>query len=134
MIQKTFSAIHAQMNSTICPDIVVERELSTLLVTQILDSVYELIYTACPHMTTRRYPIGYMRSSRVYKPIYTVKNLCNNFIILQDFLFFKWNLVSFTVFSNVPKFLVWRLAINQNAKKASTMVLPLVFIDDLDPD
>ena len=105
MIQKTFSAIHAQMNSTIWPNIVVERELSTLLVTQILDSVYELIYTACAHMTTRRKLSGYMRSSRVCEPIYTVENLYNNFIILQDFLFFKWNLVFITVFSNVPKFL-----------------------------
>ena len=47
--------------------------------------------------------MGYMRSSRVYEPIYTVKNLYNDFKILQDVslrgkyvcLHFMWNLVLF---------------------------------------
>jgi len=33
----------------------------------------------------------YMRSSRVYEPIYTVKNLYNDLIILHD-VFLTWNL------------------------------------------
>ena len=54
-----------------------------------------------------------MRSSRVYEPIYTVKNMYNDFIMLQDFFLreifttfyvFKWNLVLFTIYSNLPKF------------------------------
>ena len=56
----------------------------TLLVIQILDSVYGLIYTACAHMAPRRKPRDYMRLSRVYEPIYTVKNLYNDYIILKD--------------------------------------------------
>jgi len=35
--------------------------------------------------------MGYMRSSRVYEPIYTVKNLYNNFITLQN-VFLMWKL------------------------------------------
>ena len=65
--------------------------LSILLVIPILDSVYGLIYTACAHMTTGRCPRGYMRSSRVYEPIYTVNNLYNDFIILQG-SFLTWKL------------------------------------------
>jgi len=56
---------------------------SILLVIQILDSVYE--------------------------PIYTVNNFYNDFLILQDiflrenkFTFYKWNLVLFTSYSNIP--------------------------------
>ena len=55
---------------------------------------------------------GYMRSSGVNEPIYTVNNMYNDFIILQDvFLrekisiymcFFKWSLVSFKRFSKAP--------------------------------
>ena len=63
--------------------------LSILLVIPILDSVYEL--TACAHMTTRRYPMGYMRTSLVYEPICTVNNLYNDFIILQG-SFLTWKL------------------------------------------
>ena len=35
-----------------------------------------------------------MRPSHVYEPIYTVKNMYNNFIILQD-VFLTWKLCSF---------------------------------------
>jgi len=43
------------------------------------------IYTACTNKTTKREPMGYMHSSRVYESIYNIKNMYNNFIILQDF-------------------------------------------------
>jgi len=74
---------------------------------QILDSVYGLIHTACAHMTPRRQPKGYMR--------YTVKNLYNDFIILQD-VFLTWKLCFFTLhfftsYHNWPKFPAWSLII-----------------------
>ena len=83
-----------------------------LYVIHIIDSVYALIYTACA-------PRGYMHSSCVYEPIYTVNNLYNDFIILQDvfvrwkvcFLHFTWNLVLFSSYHNWPKFPAWSLTI-----------------------
>ena len=55
---------------------------------------------------------GYKHTSRVYEPIYTVKNLYDDFIILQYFFspcelcafyVFKWNLVLFTIYSKVVR-------------------------------
>ena len=45
-------------------------------------------------MTSRRSPRGYMLSSRVYEPVYTVNNLYNDCIILQTvnnmFVYVSW--------------------------------------------
>ena len=75
-----------------------------------------------------------MRSSRVYEPTYTVKNLYNDFIILQDvflmwnIFLFKWNLVVFTVYSNLSKFPVCRPALNQNTKKARALTVQFLVL------
>ena len=47
---------------------------------------------------------GYMRSSRVYEPIYTIKNLYNDCIILQDvgkYVFFTFY-VEFGIIFKLP--------------------------------
>ena len=36
-------------------------------------------------------------------------------------VFFKWNLLQFTMYCYLPKFNVWSLAINQNVKKARAL-------------
>ena len=59
-----------------------------ILVIQIPYSVYELIY------------------------IYTVWDLYKDFMILQDFssvkiMFYKWNFILFTSYSNLPMFPIW---------------------------
>ena len=58
-----------------------------------------------------------MSTIRVYEPIYTVKNMYNDCIILQDvgkyvFLHFTWNLVLFSSYHNWPKFPTWSLTIH----------------------
>ena len=45
------------------------------IVIHILDSIYGLIYTAWVHITTRLTPRGHLSASRVYEPIYPVKNI-----------------------------------------------------------
>ena len=66
---------------------------------------------------------GYKHTSRVYEPIYTVKNLYDDFIILQYF-FPRVNYVFFTFLSGIwyylqfiAKLSVWSPAIKQNVKK-----------------
>jgi len=42
---------------------------------------------------------------------------------MKNMLFFKWNLVLFTIYSYLHKFFIWSPDINQNAKKAQAGTL-----------
>ena len=45
------------------------------IVIHVIDSVYGFIYTAWAHNTARLVSTGHISTSRVYEPVYTVKNL-----------------------------------------------------------
>jgi len=52
-----------------------------------MKTMYKLctLYTSCDNITHRVSSRGHMSTIRICEPIYTIKNLYNDVIILQDF-------------------------------------------------